>query len=396
MSSLMIVDENKIRKKAREEIDLGIKRALEGVNKSGQLALLSLRSVTALTSGKARWRELKEQGMLTHMFRTITGKNRAIRQAMEEDIFHFQYIAQQTLQELADRQCLTLDVIAAVHNKFNLLFLENDKKFEQVYTHLHAFFDYTEKNITNLNSRLIKAEKNIDLLNWHATLSVKKYSGINYIDLKDIEKIVCLTKDFFEITKGDWDTQNLLLLEDSMQRLQLEGSMNLMQFITELFSDRKLVNHLIEPIGGLSAQEDVYFDFNIFNMISELSRTVEPLGFSTDSLDKYQEICRFDKPISIRNLIYELLTELRIVQELILSSSGDNKVVYEVFLKQIENLDFRIDIVREIKQSTRLPLEVCRSIVKNIPSKVCTLESYEEAQELKSRLEQLRCRVEIY
>jgi ribosomal protein L7/L12 len=309
---------------------------------------------------------------------------------MERDLFHFHFIAQQTLQELVDRQCFTLDMIAAVHCKFNQLFDESDRNFEQVYKHLHAFFDITEEKLIGMNNRLTEAEKNIDLLNWHATLTIRRnYSGVKYAELKDIEKMVYLTRDFFEVTKGNWSDQNFLLLESAIEHLQLSGSMNLLQFFSGF--DRHLVEELLKPVG-IGNIDEIGFD-SLF-MLKVLLQEYDLAGASLDQAPFTYQEAFFKNHLSIRDLIFDLLSELSVLQELT-RPVEEEKVVYEVVLHQFSDADLRIDIVREIKYHTGLSLETCRSMVKNVPTSVIRYDSYEEAQQLKSKLEQHQCVIEI-
>lgn len=398
MSSILLKETiNQVKKVDREKIDREIEDVVKNMQRNGQYTLLTLDSVTALTAGKARWRELKEQGMLKRMFRSITGKNRSIREAMEKDIFHFQYIAQKMLQELADRQCLTLDIVAAVHNKLNLLIQEADAKFEQIYKHLHAFFEDTQIKLLNINNRIDKVEKKIDLLHWQGTIKRRNYLGTDYAHLTDVEKIVCITSDFFNMTSGEWEDQDLLILETAMDQLGMSGVITFKTFIKDIHLNNGLIHQLKEHFHEYEIQEHLSFQSHLLEVIHEVTQVklVNQSSFMLEDFLKDTYTVDFNKPVSVRNIVYELLTGLCIIKELRTNTEAEENY-YEVYLHQFENPDLRIDIVRELRLITRLPLEECRAIVKNTPTRVYVYESYEEAMELKGLLEKHHCKVEIY
>jgi ribosomal protein L7/L12 len=394
-SMIMTETASRVTERDKQLINQEIEKAIQKINQRGQLTLLTMESISALTAGEARWRELNEQGSLKRVFRTLTGKNNKIRDAMQRDIFHFQYIAQKTLQELADQQCFTLDLVAAVHNKLNLLIREADKKFEIVYHHLHAFFDDTEGKLLHIHDRLDRLEKNVDILYWQATIEYRQYHGKPYVELTDIEKMVCLTSDFFSITKGKWLDQDLLLLEVMFKRLKLPEVITLYQFFYDLSNHPSLAQHLLE-VSMIDEKEEI--------QLPELPviAAIQQVAFTNPSQHPFEGIKQMliqkamlslETPISVRNLVFELINGLEAAREL--GTIMNIETSYTVVLNQIKHRDTILDVVRELRTKTKLPLDECKVIARSTPSRVITYQTYEEAQILKHLLEKHGCEVEI-
>jgi ribosomal protein L7/L12 len=111
-------------------------------------------------------------------------------------------------------------------------------------------------------------------------------------------------------------------------------------------------------------------------------------------LDRHVErSIALDRPLPLHKLLLELLCSIVTIREWLRKAA--EKVMFEVVLLAIDNRDQRIDVVREIRQATKLPLEQCRAITKSTPSSVFAYESYEQAQQLQRLLERHDCRVEI-
>lgn len=52
----------------------------------------------------------------------------------------------------------------------------------------------------SLEARLAKVERNVNVLTWQTTVEYKDFNGTEYVDLDSISKIVCLARDFYEVT----------------------------------------------------------------------------------------------------------------------------------------------------------------------------------------------------
>lgn len=122
-----------------------------------------------------------------------------------------------------------------------------------------AFFKQTKSDIIQLEGRVEKLERNVELLHWNATIEYRMYEGDDYKELTEIAKIVCLTNDFFHRTKGEWSTGDLMLLKSTLAELGLAVKSNILvkNFYNNLIEKPSLIERLFEGISlaGLEVTE---------------------------------------------------------------------------------------------------------------------------------------------
>lgn len=76
--------------------------------------------------------------------------------------------------------------------------------------------------LVKLETRIDKLEQNVNLLTWQNSIEYQDLNGVEYAELDTAGKMVCLTKDFYDITKGVWETKDLLLLKTAMSTVDLQ------------------------------------------------------------------------------------------------------------------------------------------------------------------------------
>ncbi|MGI6449986.1 MAG: DUF5050 domain-containing protein [Desulfitobacteriia bacterium] len=232
-------------------IDEFILNAIE-VHKGNSAAInkLVMDSVTALTISEARSDELKNQGFLKRLWNGFTGKNQKIRADIDRNLAKAQYASQQMIQKLAEQNLLTFDTITAVNNKLNTLIIEVEEEINNIYRALLAFFKQTRSDLIQMEDRISKLERNVDLLHWNSTIEYRMYDDQDYCQLSDVEKIVCVTNDFYHLTKGQWNTADIMLLKSTLTEIGLavKGDISSKEFYDYLIGKPELINRLFKDI----------------------------------------------------------------------------------------------------------------------------------------------------
>ena len=182
-------------------------------NNRYQINRLVFESVAALTSSENYSKELASQGTLKRFWNGITGKNRSLQDGIDRGLIQAQYASQQTLQKLAEQNLMSFDLITAVNNKLNASMIEVETEINKIYSTLVTFFKQSRSDIIQLESRVARLEKNVNILNWQNSIEYQMYKGVEYSDLSDTAKIVCIVRDFYDLTNGEWTTSDLLLLK---------------------------------------------------------------------------------------------------------------------------------------------------------------------------------------
>lgn len=259
--ALEIKNNNEITIQDKAEIDKFIENAIE-VHKgnSSQINKLVMDSVTALTVSEARANELESQGFFKRLWGGFTGKNQKIRADIDRNLAKSQYASQQMIQKLAEQNLLTFDTITAVNNKLNTLAIEMEEEINKIYKTLVVFFKQTRSDIIQLESRMSDIVDKLELIHWNSTIEYQMYDGVDYCDLLDIEKIACLTNDFFHLTKGNWSTGDIMLLKSTLSEIGLpvKSKISSKEFYEYLIEKPTLIDRLLKDISldGLGSVEE--------------------------------------------------------------------------------------------------------------------------------------------
>ena len=222
----------------------------------------------ALTAGD---KSVKEKNALGFFKRHFTGKSIAAQNDINKNLVIAQYAAQQTLQKLAEQNLMSFELIAAVNNKLNAAVLEVNGKVNDLAQKVLNFFKRSRAKIIELEQRLERVEQNVKLLNWQNSIEYQMYDGVEYQDLDDAAKIVCLTRDFYNINNGAWNTSDLLLLKAAMNTIGLnpKSKISCENFIQHLGTRPQLFMHLVgEDFQFATEYETVIFGVNKFNRLA--------------------------------------------------------------------------------------------------------------------------------
>ena len=185
-------------------------------NNRQEINRLVFESVSAMTTGEDYERQLSNKRGLRRLFGSITGSNKRLQDKINSSRAAAQYAAQCTLQKLAEENLMTFDLITAVNNKLNASMTAVEGELNQVYAALLQFFKQSRSDVLQLGQRVDRLEQNVNLLNWQNSIEYQMFNGVEYMDLDDTAKIICLVRDFYDITQGQWTTMDLLLLKSAM------------------------------------------------------------------------------------------------------------------------------------------------------------------------------------
>ena len=224
-------------------------------NNRQEINKLVFECVSAMSEADSASDELSGKGFFSGLWGSITGSNRRLQNTINRNRAAAQYASQQCLQKLAEQNLMTFDLITAVNNKLNASLIKVDAEFNNV-----KFFKQNKSELVRLETRLEKVEKNVNLLNWQNSIEYQEFDGVEYAELDPISKIVCLTKDFYDITKGNWSTSDLLLLKTAMSTIELNPKdvINYYDAVKVIAEDDKLKYKLFESTNLVPVKEPQY------------------------------------------------------------------------------------------------------------------------------------------
>lgn len=319
-------------------------------------------SIACLTDADRASNTLVNKGFFKRLIGNFTGSNKKLESDINNNRGKAQYLAQQTLQKLAEQNLLSFDLISAVNNKLNNYIEMVNNEFEQIYEGLNKFFRLYQSNLLQIELRLNNLERNVNLLTWASSIEYQMFNEVPYLELDKLSKIICITRDFYEITKGDWSTSDLLVLKSVLSQLSLSPSDEINQWnsIIEIQDRNELYYKLLgdkvicisDEIteSGLVALEALYKlnryfhedKYEVLSCIELLSARNTDLMYIdiaqslTKSYINFNDNFKIDSNVSIFNFILEMLFNLNqgeayIICENSLSTteSNDNKLIEE-------------------------------------------------------------------
>jgi len=328
------------------ELDQLINQTVEKYKgNSAQIARFTVDSVTALAIVESRTNELESQNFLKRTYRNLTGKNNKLKANISYNQRNAQYAAQQTLSKLAEQNLLTFDVLTAVNSKLNAYMISNSLEINEMYSMLLQFIRQTRGNVLKAEHQLSHLNQRVELLKWAQTAEYATFGGTPYIELDTARKAVCLTSDFYTISRGAWDTTDLLLIKSVLKDLGEEANHNIgFDSILERFiNDAPFRDAIQEVIRFDHVQEfseieipmiyslykACYLVINEKYVVRTILDNIASLGIEKSESELTKELTlnyirengqrdlTLEQPVF--ELINELLIELKIVNNFILS-----------------------------------------------------------------------------
>ena len=228
-------------------------------NNRREINRLVFECTSALTAADDASHELASKGFFSRFIGAITGSNKRLQDKINRNTRAAQYASQVTMQKLAEQNLMTVDLLTAVNNKLNASIDAVNEKFKEQFVILGKFILKTRGDMISLSLRMDKAEWNVKLLNWQASVEYLTLNGVEYSDLDDAGKIVCLARDFYDLTGGNWTTSDLLLLKAAMGQIGIapKKEINIFDTLktiadTPVLQEKLLNHHGIKPISDPS------------------------------------------------------------------------------------------------------------------------------------------------
>lgn len=272
---------------------------------------LVFESITCMTEADEVQTALSSKGFLKRLWGGFSGDNSRLQNKINENRAAAQHASQRTLQKLAEQNLMTFDLIAAVNHKLNASLNRVDDEFAHIYEGLLRFFKYNRNELVKLETRIDKLEQNVNLLTWQNSIEYQDLNGVEYAELDIAGKMVCLTKDFYDITKGVWETKDLLLLKTAMSTVDLQPKkqVNYMS-VLKTISDRADLKEKLLQGKQLKQIEDPGYLISM-GTLGKLDSLKNEESYIVDTVENYlkdNQVPADKKEIGV-NLTYKYMAE---------------------------------------------------------------------------------------
>lgn len=349
---LDVIDPAVLSETERAELDARIDSLIAShKNNRQEINRLVFDSVSAMTVSEDYERQLANKKGLRRFLGGITGSNKKLQDKINSSRAAAQYASQQTLQRLAEQNLMSFDLITAVNNKLNTSVIGLEKEINEVYAALLKFFKQNRSDMIQLENRVAKLERNVNLLNWQVSIEYQMFGETEYKELDDIAKAVCLVRDFYDISQGEWTTSDLLLLKAAMSEIGVEpnSKINYFSFIRELYERKELCEKLlngqsiatlpqpdylpvlcgVKKLELLETKEN-YIVKTAAGLLSSHQVDVETRQISNDLTVNYlaqEGSVNINSEVDCYSLILEMLFSLRQAQEEGVFSGGVDNII---------------------------------------------------------------------
>ena len=281
-------------------------------------------SIELLTSAEEAQRELKSKNFMQSLLGVITGANNKLKDKISNNLIQSQYLAELTLKKLMEEHLVSLDLIYSINRKLNLIRENLSGDINNLYSIIESYVESTNKRINNL-------EANEKFIKWFLTLPDREFNGCSYIQLDNLSKLVCLARDFFDKTKGNWDDDDLLLLKGALRKLDINPNdkINFLDSILTIYNDSNL--------------RFKYFDCISINDIGNKSLLVTPLVLN--KLNKF-----YDDEYFLLNTCKEF-SKFNINNYTVIRNYIQNYIFNRYYIdvdRSIEMYDFLIELISNL------------------------------------------------
>ena len=292
-------------------------------------------SMALLTDADSASDTLARKGFFKRLIGSFTGSNRKLEVIINQNRSKAQYLAQQTLQKLAEQNLLSFDLIASVNNKLNFHVEQLNSEVENIYNGLNKFITMYKGHLVQIESRLDTLERNVNLLTWTTSIEYQTFEGTPYNELDELTKMICLVRDFYEITNGVWRTSDLLLLKTTISSLNLLPN-DQINYIDTLISTHDNPKIRARLLGG--SEIGIKEDFSESLLAMDILRKLKLL----ESDEKYQiDLCK--------KYISEEVDNLSVRNDLLKTYFVDTKGINGN--QNINRYDFLLDLLYNLKSA---------------------------------------------
>ena len=338
-NELQIVDPKNLDLNKNEIMELTstIDRTIESLkNNRQEINRLTFECVSAMTEADDAQKELSRKGTLCRLIGGITGSNQKLQNKINNNRSIAQYTAQLTLQKLAEQNLMTFDLIAAVNSKMNASLLQVDKEFKNIYGGLRNFMRHNRNRLVEWESRMNAMEQSVEIIKWNDLIEYKEFNGIEYSALDPASKIVCLVRDFYDITKGNWSTSDLLYIKKTMKEVNLDPKekVNYFDILQEIALNKILKDRLL---GNIVLDQDTKAEYLISTSVLKKFDSLENKdSYMVDTVINY---LKDNKKESSRE---------KVCAELVKNDFDKNRS--EKLDMVIESYDLILDLLHNLKQ----------------------------------------------
>lgn len=323
-------------------------------NNSSKLTELIIEAVTSLNAGKSRTEFIAEQGFFKNLLYSITGQNRKIRGEIDYNYAIVKNASVRMIEYLAGQNKITYEGLIYLNNKLNNIEKDLEEEIITICKNIRESFNYILNKINEESKRIDSIEKKVNLLEFKAKAKLLEFNNIKYLDMDEIEKIICLSADLFLETYNsnlsDLLKENIYIIKSILLdfNIDINESVRIIdiyskliekpEFIDKLFFNENynynISEYIIPILSGANKIKKLNNEENyILSSLKNINHNIDDIKINL--INEYGiNISNFDYNFEINN--YELI--IMIINELKMLSNENNNSIENISLEEREKL----------------------------------------------------------
>ena len=305
-------------------------------NNSSKLTELIIEATTSLSAGKSRADFITEQGFFKNLLYSITGQNRKIRGEIDYNYAIVKNASVRMIEYLASQNKITYEGLIYLNNKLNNIEKDLEEELIIICQNIRESFNFVLHKIDEESKRIDSIEKKVRLLEYKASCKLLEFNGIKYLEMDDIEKIICLSADLFsEIYNCDFSKENIYMIKSILLDFNIDINKNIRivdlyqkliekpEFIEKLFislnniNDINIPEHIIPILSGVNKIKKLNNEENyILSALKNFNHNINDIKINL-IIEYGKESLNFDydSKIGIYEIIIMIINELKMTAQ---------------------------------------------------------------------------------
>ena len=240
--------------------------------------------------------EIKEDGKKTPSERLKKILRISTYDNTDSKLYKAYYGSINFLIKIIDRNLISFERLTAIENRIKYSTYQSLYKTETFNSDLSEYINIKKKEILNAGEKIEDIRENVAVIRWINSLENKTFDDISYDNLNDFEKVACLIRDFYDITGGEWNIADIVLLKNAAKQvgIQINNGIKYFDFIKYIATNREIQDKFInEDLNRFNS--DKYKNAMIIRAIAKVNsfETKEDYIINT-FVDSMKDVCDED------------------------------------------------------------------------------------------------------
>lgn len=222
LSVLALDNSNLLADLERQQIQTAVEGFLtQNQNNRQVVERTVLDALAALSPVQGRAAHLKDQGLLQRVWGGITGSNQKLAAENDHALAQAQFASLRLIAAVQEKGAITLEFTCALQNRLNGAFHEierlgqrHNQDLRRVYRSLAGVYTQLRNRLIQHEGRLSALERQGRLHHWLLHPNQIRQQGHTLSDLPVPLRLACLANDFFRLTQGQWQVDELVSLKE--------------------------------------------------------------------------------------------------------------------------------------------------------------------------------------